>query len=170
MGWLHFSKNEYRQVRTKNGGGTRHITVHKQTTVGQILEMAKELFSPNGISTKGPTEDFAFDISDFQRKPINSAVTVGGLYEQSKLKLFRFYICTKEKSHLSECSSEEDECHVDISDERMTVTELRTRGSHIEADDEITELTEHGYSSHSDCREQVCGSRTQMCLNKPILN
>lgn len=33
LGWLHFSKNEYRQVRTKNGGGTRHTRVEKKTTV-----------------------------------------------------------------------------------------------------------------------------------------
>lgn len=30
LGWLHFSSNEYRQVRTKNGGGTRHTTVDKK--------------------------------------------------------------------------------------------------------------------------------------------
>lgn len=64
---------------------------------------------------------------DFKSYPIDSAVTVGGLDEQTKLKLLRFYICTKEKSHLSECSSEEDECHVDISDERMRNVDLTLR-------------------------------------------
>lgn len=62
-----------------------------------------------------------------KKNPINLVLTVGSLYEKTKLKLIRFYICTKEKPHLSECSSEEDECHVDISDERMTDTQLRKR-------------------------------------------
>lgn len=131
--------------------------------------MGKELFFPNGISTKGPTEDFTFEVCDFKRNPIES-LTVGGLYEQTKLKLLRFYICTKEKSPLSACSSEEDECHEDISDESLTDTQLRKHGSHIDADDEIIELSEDGYSSNSDWSEQVCGSQTQMGLNKPMLN
>lgn len=50
--WLHYGKNEYQQVRTRNGGGTRHASVQKTTTVAQILEMGKDLFFPEGGSTK----------------------------------------------------------------------------------------------------------------------
>lgn len=170
LGLLHFSKKECRQVRTKYGGGPRLTTVEKKTTVRQILEMGKKLFFPNGISTKAPTEDFTLEVCGFKRNPINSALTVGGLHEQTKRKLLRSYICTKEKFPLSACSSEEDECHEDISDESMTDTQLRKHGSHIDANDEILELTEDGYSSNSDWSKQACGSRTQICLIKPILN
>lgn len=136
------------------------LQLGKKTTVGQILEMGKELFFPDGISTKGPAEDFTFEVCDFKRNQINSEYTVGGLYEQTRLKLLRFYICTKEKSPSSESSSEEDECHEDSSDDSITDSQLTKHGSHIDADDEITELAENRYSSNSDSSEQVCGSRT----------
>lgn len=59
--------------------------------------MGKELFFPNGCSAKGPATDFIFDVRDFQKKQIAMDDTVAKLYEQTKLKLLRFYICTKEK-------------------------------------------------------------------------
>ncbi|XP_038148341.1 uncharacterized protein LOC119788216 [Cyprinodon tularosa] len=46
-----------------------------------------------------------FDICDFKRNKIPFNHTVGQMYEQTKLKLLRFYICTKEgapKDHSSE--------------------------------------------------------------------
>lgn len=52
IGWLHFCRNGYQQVRTSNGGGTRHVTVQKKTTVLQIMEMGKNLFSQMGSHQK----------------------------------------------------------------------------------------------------------------------
>lgn len=52
IGWLHFGRNGYQQVRTNNGGGTRHFTVQKKTTVLQIMEMGKNLFFPKWRVTK----------------------------------------------------------------------------------------------------------------------
>ncbi|XP_039889513.1 uncharacterized protein LOC120734645 [Simochromis diagramma] len=101
IGWLHLSSNEYRQVRTRNGGGTRHATVEKTTTVAKILEMGKDLFFPDGYSPKGRVEDFVLDVCDFKRTLIALDDTVGKLYEQTKLKLLRFYICTKDETLLT---------------------------------------------------------------------
>ncbi|KAK2853352.1 hypothetical protein Q5P01_006013 [Channa striata] len=109
IGWLNWSNNEYHQVRTKNGEGTRHATVEKTTSVAQILEMGKELFFPNGHSTKGKVEDFSFSVCDFKRNHIPLDDTVSKLYEQTKLKLLRFYICTKEEAPLTDDFSEVDE-------------------------------------------------------------
>ncbi|XP_057686772.1 uncharacterized protein LOC130912772 [Corythoichthys intestinalis] len=95
-GWLHFDNNEYYQVKTKDGGGTRHATIEKTTTAAQILELGKELFFPDGISSKGEVGDFTFEVCDFKRKEISLDETVGRLYEKTKLRLLRFYICTKE--------------------------------------------------------------------------
>ncbi|KAL4005699.1 hypothetical protein ACER0C_005412 [Sarotherodon galilaeus] len=60
IGWLHLSSNEYHQVRTRNGGGIRHATVEKTTTVAQILEMERTW----------RVEDFIIDVCNFKRNPI----------------------------------------------------------------------------------------------------
>ncbi len=52
IGWLHFGRNGYHQVRTNNGGGTRHLTVQKKTTVLQIMEMRKKHFFSKWRFTK----------------------------------------------------------------------------------------------------------------------
>ena len=40
LGWIHHGK----QVRQKSGGGTRKLTVPKETTKDDLLSMAKDLF------------------------------------------------------------------------------------------------------------------------------
>lgn len=37
------------------------------------------------------------------------------------------------------------------------------QGSHIDADDSITDLLEHGHYSDSDISQQVCGSKKNIC-------
>ncbi|XP_030580814.1 uncharacterized protein LOC115777119 [Archocentrus centrarchus] len=161
IGWLHLIDNEYHQVRTRNGGGTRHATVEKNTTVAQILEMGKDLFFPDGNSTKGRVEDFIFTVSDFKKNPIPLDDTVGRLYEKTKLKLLRFYICTKEETSLTVLSSSEaDECGEDFLSEEDSVSitkeelQLPKHGPHTESDDFITDLVDRGDSSDSDNSEQ----------------
>ena len=85
IGWLHFDKDGYQQVRTRNGGGTRHETLDKTATVAQILDMGKGLFFPNGLSPKGRVEDMEFDVCDFKRNTVPLNHTVGQLYQDTKL-------------------------------------------------------------------------------------
>lgn len=167
IGWLHFDKNEYHQVRTNNGGGTRHVSVEKTSTVAQILELGKELFFPNGHSTKGHTDDFTFEVCDFKRKQIPLDDTVGRLYEQTKLKLLRFYICTKEEGPSPDQSStEEDYCEASsVSIPEGAGSQLTKDGSHLDVHDSITDPLDHGHSSDSDISQQVCGSRNNICYN-----
>lgn len=94
IGWLNFVGNDYRQIRTKSGGGTRQVNVDKSTTVQQVLKLGKDLFFPQNASTKGRIEDFTFEICDFKRKPLCPTDTVGRLYDETKLGILRFYICT----------------------------------------------------------------------------
>ncbi|XP_060774037.1 uncharacterized protein LOC132884236 [Neoarius graeffei] len=156
IGWLHFDKNEYHQVRTNNGGGTRHVSVEKTSTVAQILELGKELFFPNGPSTKGHTDDFTFEVCDVKRKQIPLDDTVGRLYEQTKLKLLRFYICTKEEGPSPDQSStEEDYCEASsVSIPEGAGSQLTKDGSHLDVHDSITDPLDHGHSSDSDISQQ----------------
>lgn len=98
MGWLHFEtqSSTYLQIRTRKGGGTRNLLVQKSVTMGELLETGKGFF-PNGHSSKGATEDFEFDIRDYQHNVLSSEVTVGQLYEQTKLKMLRMYTTCKAK-------------------------------------------------------------------------
>ena len=105
IGWLNFVENDYRQVRTKSGGGTRQIIVDKSTTVQQILKIGKDLFFPQNASTKGRIEEFTFEICDFKRKPLCPTNTVGQLYDETKLGILRFYICTKETTEQCQCDN-----------------------------------------------------------------
>ncbi|XP_073798489.1 uncharacterized protein [Danio rerio] len=145
IGWLHYGRNGYQQVRTNNGGGTRHLTVQKETTVEQIMEMGKNLFFPNGESPKGPEADFTFHVCDFKRNPIVLDSTVGNLYEQTKLKLLRFYICTKQEVYLTdeESLSEEDK-------DGFNDHSLRQDGSDSDTERPAASLSSHGCDSDVD--------------------
>lgn len=44
IGWLHYSKPHYTQVRTRYGGGTRCTMVHKATTVEELFEIYTQGF------------------------------------------------------------------------------------------------------------------------------
>ncbi|XP_041841968.1 uncharacterized protein LOC121640323 [Melanotaenia boesemani] len=98
MGWLHFSNGNYHQVRTRHGGGTRHLSVQKTVTMEELLITGKDLFFPNGHSAKGPVECFMFDIRDFSHNIVPLECTVAQLYEQTKIRVLRIYLCSQEKS------------------------------------------------------------------------
>ncbi|XP_063049653.1 uncharacterized protein LOC134444147, partial [Engraulis encrasicolus] len=110
IGWLHYNKSHYTQVRTRFGGGTRCTTVNKETTVQQVMETAKQLFFPDGLSNKGPEEDFDFEMRDFKRNLIPLEDTVGTMYESTKLRLLRFYICSKDRLSDQSSVDEDSDC------------------------------------------------------------
>ena len=47
IGWIHFSENEnvFKQVRTKRGGGTRHVCADSFATIGDLQKDADIFFS-----------------------------------------------------------------------------------------------------------------------------
>ncbi|KAK0154135.1 hypothetical protein N1851_003759 [Merluccius polli] len=94
-----------------------------------------------------------FEICDFKMNNILLDNTVGQMYEQTKLKLLRFYICTKEGASTDHSSSEENELLEDEENEDGD-------GSH--SDDSITDLQDRSHSSDSDGSTQVYGTRTDM--------
>lgn len=98
IGWIHrTSKSQFTQVRTGDGGGTRKVLIDKEAVKSDILEVAKSLFFPNGVSSKGPLENFVYDIWDFARNKMPETVTVGKMYEKTCLSLIRYYLYTESK-------------------------------------------------------------------------
>ena len=63
--------------------------------MGELLETGKGLFFPNGHSSKGPVEDFEFDIRDYSHNALPPEITVSQLYEQTKLRMLRIYTTSK---------------------------------------------------------------------------
>lgn len=108
LGWMDFNEkdNRYKQIKAINGGGTRHLTIDKDKTVVKIKKIAEELFFPNGFSKKKKRlSDYSTEIESSQVH-VNSWSTVDNLYEESKVKILRLYLCTKRVN--VDLSSEED--------------------------------------------------------------
>ncbi|XP_076154866.1 uncharacterized protein LOC143138252 [Alosa pseudoharengus] len=115
VGWLHYQNHCFHQVRSKNGGGTRHLVLEKSTSVKQMMVMAKNLFFPEGKSPKGPIEDFTYEICDFKKQPVATTSTIADLYEQSKLKMVRLYLCTRPFVHsITESDTSATENHEQV--------------------------------------------------------
>ncbi|XDV50949.1 hypothetical protein PO909_019913 [Leuciscus waleckii] len=98
MGWMHFREGKCIQVRTKKGGGTRKICVSKDCTKNDLLEKAAELFFPGEKCSVGSFTDFVVDVTNFQEQTIDDQITIGELYELTKLPILRFYLTTKKRA------------------------------------------------------------------------
>ncbi|XP_021470951.1 uncharacterized protein LOC110531832 isoform X1 [Oncorhynchus mykiss] len=100
LGWMDFNEKgkEFKQVRTVNGGGTRHLYVDKKKSVEEIKVMAEEMFFPNGLSKKNTQlEDYHREIR-WRYSQVNNSSTVEELYEETKVGCLRLYLCTKAHS------------------------------------------------------------------------
>jgi len=102
LGWmmnLHLPRGEteFKQVRMRTGGGTRHIVVERGTTIIQLLDVAKDLFFPDGHSVRGMADTFEFSIRDFNMKICSNETTVSDIYSVTKMRMLRFYMCTSQK-------------------------------------------------------------------------
>ena len=58
MGWIHTDNEVTKQVRAKQGGGTRKVPIDIQSGYDEILKQGKALFFPEGTSSKGHEYDF----------------------------------------------------------------------------------------------------------------
>ncbi|XP_032427069.1 uncharacterized protein LOC116725248 isoform X1 [Xiphophorus hellerii] len=97
IGWMNSRDGELLQVRTKKGGGTRKIDVSKDCRKNDLIEKAVGLFFPSQRNSHGRITDFEVDMTDFQEHSLDEHITVGELYEQTKLPVLRFYLTTKKK-------------------------------------------------------------------------
>lgn len=62
LGWIHKCGSKSFQIGSKKGGGTRKLTLSKDATKKDLLDMGKMLFFPIGESSKGNQNDFKFDV------------------------------------------------------------------------------------------------------------
>ncbi|XP_071832423.1 uncharacterized protein [Apostichopus japonicus] len=127
VGWLHLSKGDtYKQVRIQNGGGIRRLIMPKAMNVSHVLEEAKKLFFPDGLSPKGTLADFKFEMMDVRKLPFVNNPTIEEMYETTKLSVLRMYISTKEierdESTSGEASCEETDQVQDV-DETVHVSD-----------------------------------------------
>ena len=103
--------------------------------------------------------------------------TVGYLYEQTKLKMLRFYIRTKQEVCLTDVESlsdgEKEECneHSTLgldSDTERPAEKLLSHGCDSDSEDSITHLLDDGLSSKRDTERKV--SKITKTLTLSYLN
>lgn len=101
IGWMQTqNSSEPKQVRSRRGGGTRKVLVDCAATMRELMNVAKNLFFPNGVSAEGKVEDFAMSMAGFDGNPLSLELTVEELYNQTKVKLLRIYMLS-EKNDVS---------------------------------------------------------------------
>lgn len=85
--------NITKQVRAKQGGGTRKLELANNAGLKDIIQ--EECF-PDGISAES---DFEFEVWAFKQKCLadDTCQSVGTLYEPAKLTILCFYSATKPK-------------------------------------------------------------------------
>ncbi|XP_039651033.1 uncharacterized protein LOC120555909 [Perca fluviatilis] len=114
VGWMDFDVKEqrYKQVKSVSGGGTRHLSVDKDETVADIKVMAENLFFPNGLSKKKKDLSHYSTHIESSQTHVKMSNRVEELYNQSKVKILRLYLCTKKKTGPQPAVGEEDDLSV----------------------------------------------------------
>nr|XP_023670815.1 uncharacterized protein LOC111845548 [Paramormyrops kingsleyae] len=99
IGWIHKDGKIAKQVRAKQGGGTRKIPMANEAGLKDILQEGKKLFFPDGVSPKGSESDFEFEVWDFKQNYLSDETcqSIGTMYETAKLTMLCFYIATTPK-------------------------------------------------------------------------
>lgn len=97
IGWMNFSSKQQRfvTVRLSSGGGVRQLDVPGNATKSYLINKAKELFFPNGVSSIGKACDMIFDIANFKEETIPENTTVDMYIENHKLTRCRLYLTSK---------------------------------------------------------------------------
>lgn len=109
IGWMNYDdeKEDFKQVRTKRGGGTRKVDISKDAQKNRTEE-GVGLFFPNGRSSLGSLTDFELDLKDYQEVTVDDTISVGQLYKDTKLSILRFYLTTRKKQKQSPHSHSAD--------------------------------------------------------------
>ncbi|KAK7893048.1 hypothetical protein WMY93_022200 [Mugilogobius chulae] len=109
IGWIHTESKITKQVRAKQGGGTRKITISTQAGFDDILHEGKALFFPQGKSNKGKVDEFDFDVWDFKQNSLPRDMSVEDIYNIVKMPILRFYLATQPKTLIVDDDTEETE-------------------------------------------------------------
>ena len=156
VGWLNYEvegkgPHYYHQVRTRCGGGVRHLQCPKTATTYDVMHLAVDLCFPDGESPKGKKDEFEITMMDFSHKILNSNATINEIYDEKKVKMLRLYLATKKI--LSESEDLEDPCDKKI--KKMKKMNLTPSGAYLVdiTKDKIASDTEseHQPAEHTQC-------------------
>ena len=78
FGWLHYTKGSYKQVKHKQGGGTRILKyiIDDSQTFNSLITLGKELFFPEGKSQHGSLNEMEISLSHFDGTVISERSSV----------------------------------------------------------------------------------------------
>ena len=168
LGWLHFQEtvDRYVSIRQSKGGGTREITVCLDTTASQIIERAKELFFPDGVSSFGKEEDMSFSLANFKQELITEVLVSGSklpftlqrYINSTKLPKVRLYLTSKSNPSTKEEGKQYEKHNEESSDDDYLYR------SQLEIDANIEDTTEN--KEHKNVEQENTLARNQ---SKPFL-
>ncbi|XP_035772312.1 uncharacterized protein LOC118456031 [Neolamprologus brichardi] len=148
VGWMDFDeeKDGFKQVKSVSGGGTRHLSVDKNETVSNIKLMAENLFFPNGISKKPKSLSHYSTHIESSQMHVDASSTVDEfyfLYDQSKVKILRLYLCTRKKTQ-----QQPQDVEADHAITQPSVVDLTDNERNQAADDLLVENINSEPSNH----------------------
>lgn len=111
-------------MKPADGGGVRKVSVAKDCNDVQLLSVAKNLFFPNGMSKLGRLCEFNCRILDFCEQPVKPDMTVGQMYNETKLPVLRFHLhtATTDVAYVSDDDSLPDLLHMSCETETGTIS------------------------------------------------
>ena len=94
--WVHSYNDttDLKQVRAPNGGGPRTVNVDLSNTCEEVLQMAKDLFFPNGISKKGKVEEFHVFLTDQNYTKLDNNCTLNEVFQSTLYKNLKLNMAT----------------------------------------------------------------------------
>jgi len=112
LGWMHRAAqpNKYVTVRNSNGGGSRRVEMPINASKTDIIEDAKKLFFPEGISTYSMVDEMQFELANFKGDLIACPMDDGAKFtllnyiEKHKLSHVRLYLASTKS-----CAEEKDD-------------------------------------------------------------
>jgi hypothetical protein len=122
LGWKNYNEvqGKYIQMRKSKGGGTRNLSISKSATKHDILHKATELFFPEGQIMIGKTKydlaEYDIDLWDFKEVKMLEDITVGDIYDSTKLPMLRFYVVTHPIEQHIKINEPDDNQHTEVNE------------------------------------------------------
>lgn len=89
--WIHTDNKDTKQVRAKQGGGTRKVVTDCSAGVTETVKVERVIFFPNGQCSKGLETDFVFEVWDFKQNTIPADVSIGTIWDSQATQVAFLY-------------------------------------------------------------------------------
>lgn len=125
LGWNHYSldRERYVNVRLSNGGGSREVSLQSDATKEKVMNVAKNLFFPQGASAFGKASQMQFDLGNFRNEIITSLIDEEGkehpfsvqrYFDVNKLSKARIYLLSRPRLTVDVSKDEDDSSDSDL--------------------------------------------------------